>query len=176
MAEYNLTREFRPLTKTEELALRGCPRSIAKLAGEKWYTPKNPCRKAGHHTPRRTNDGYCVDCLNVRKEKFRNDPKNRTKIKTYQDAYNRENQLRLRTYNYGITPEIFEKMLHDQWGICKICKQPLKEGKFTHIDHCHYTGKIRGLLCILCNTGLGKFKDDVNLLKSAIAYLEESIV
>ena len=39
------------------------------------------------------------------------------------------------------------------------------------IDHCHKTGKVRGLLCKHCNHGLGKFKDDVNLLKIAIDYL-----
>lgn len=174
MAKYNLTTGPIPITRTEELALRGCTRSQARIAGEKWYMPLKPCKKAGHHTLRRTNDGCCVDCLNVRKEKFRNDPKNKSKIKTYQDSYNKEHQLRLRTANYGITPEIYKKLLHDQWGLCAICKDRLQEGQFTHIDHCHDTGKIRGLLCIKCNTALGKFKDDTKLLKAAIAYLERT--
>lgn len=40
-----------------------------------------------------------------------------------------------------------------------------------HLDHCHITGKIRGFLCSNCNTGLGLFKDNINLLESAIKYL-----
>lgn len=40
------------------------------------------------------------------------------------------------------------------------------------IDHCHKTGKVRGLLCKTCNTGIGHLKDDPNILRSAINYLE----
>jgi hypothetical protein len=68
-----------------------------------------------------------------------------------------------------------------QNGVCAICRKP---ETYTHhmtkkianmaVDHCHVTGKIRGLLCHKCNHGLGKFGDDVSLLRKALAYLESS--
>jgi hypothetical protein len=53
---------------------------------------------------------------------------------------------------------------------CDLC---LREDVTTVIDHNHVTGGVRGVLCTRCNTGLGKFLDGVDLLKKAIAYLED---
>ena len=74
---------------------------------------------------------------------------------------------------YGLTVDDYNKMYKEQNGKCAICKTDcLSErfGKFD-VDHDHETGKIRGLLCNKCNTGLGLFKDNVEHLKSAIEYL-----
>jgi len=76
---------------------------------------------------------------------------------------------------------VFEYLeLHKkQGGVCKICGRPEFatngcSGKVKNlaIDHCHKTNAIRGLLCSSCNRSLGLFQDDVNILKSAIKYLE----
>ena len=75
---------------------------------------------------------------------------------------------------YGLSVEDFEDMLEKQGNKCGICDQVLEGGRRTHIDHCHASGKIRKLLCPNCNTGIGKFKDDLGLLKKAIKYLEEN--
>ena len=82
-------------------------------------------------------------------------------------------------YRYGITRNDFKAMLVNQKGVCAICKQPETQidkrtgnVKQLAVDHCHKTGKVRGLLCVHCNHGLGKFKDNVDLLKTAIIYLE----
>lgn len=82
----------------------------------------------------------------------------------------------------GISPETYFLMHKSQNGLCAICKLPENrksrtKGKICRlaIDHCHITNKVRDLLCHDCNTGIGKFKDDINLLKKAIMYLEKHI-
>ena len=72
---------------------------------------------------------------------------------------------------YGLTPEDFEAMIQSQDG-CAICHDDLKIFMETHVDHCHDSGKVRGLLCGNCNRGLGQFKDDPTRLRAAAAYLE----
>lgn len=62
-------------------------------------------------------------------------------------------------------------MLHDQDNLCKCCGDELI---LPHVDHCHISGKVRGLLCNNCNTGLGLFRDDKNRLLLAITYLENN--
>lgn len=61
--------------------------------------------------------------------------------------------------------------LLNQSDNCPICNK--KFGK-KHIDHCHSTGKIRGVICPSCNTALGKFQDNIEILKKAIEYLDNS--
>ena len=76
---------------------------------------------------------------------------------------------------YGITPEQYDAMLPAQNNSCAICraKKPGGRTKMFFIDHCHTTGKVRGLLCMRCNTGLGLFLDNTKFLSSAISYLKE---
>jgi hypothetical protein len=81
--------------------------------------------------------------------------------KTYQRKYSIKKR-------YGLSLDDYEAMFEAQEGKCKICKT---ESLVLAIDHCHSTGKIRGLLCDRCNHGLGHFKDDINLLIKAIEYL-----
>lgn len=70
---------------------------------------------------------------------------------------------------YGITKEAFNEMLISQNRECAICKCNIDDS--SHIDHCHSSGNVRGLLCRSCNHGLGNFKDSVNNLSNAIKYL-----
>lgn len=65
-----------------------------------------------------------------------------------------------------------EKLQTEQNGLCAICNSTLTDGNPSHLDHCHDTGTIRGLLCRHCNWGLGDFKDNIEYLESAIAYLK----
>jgi hypothetical protein len=62
-------------------------------------------------------------------------------------------------------------MLELQQGKCAICEK--SSDKHLFVDHCHTTGKIRGLLCQHCNTLLGMAFDDTNILLSAVAYLNK---
>lgn len=74
-------------------------------------------------------------------------------------------------YFYGITPEQRAELFRKQAGRCVICNRPAWE-KDLDIDHDHKTGKVRGLLCRNCNTGLGMFGDNVEILQNAIEYIK----
>lgn len=74
---------------------------------------------------------------------------------------------------YGLSIAIHEKMIKSQNGNCEICKTKLFANKNTHVDHCHKTGSVRGILCQNCNTALGSFRDSIEILKSAQKYLQK---
>lgn len=74
---------------------------------------------------------------------------------------------------FGLTPEDYQEMLAQQNNVCAICGRR-DRNKSLAVDHNHTTGKVRGLLCGRCNTGLGQFQDDIRLLASAIVYLEDN--
>lgn len=69
---------------------------------------------------------------------------------------------------YSLTVKEFGLMLVQQHGLCAIC---LRAPKHWHIDHCHDTGKVRGLLCGPCNMALGLFQDNQVALRKALDYL-----
>jgi len=85
----------------------------------------------------------------------------------------------LRDYNlkrlYGITLEIFKKMLLIQENKCFVCKGNSRNrwGYGLAVDHCHKSGKVRKLLCDKCNKGLGQFNDNPELLRLAAKYIED---
>ena len=72
---------------------------------------------------------------------------------------------------YGIEPAEYLEMCNSQQGKCAICGNEPTTQRGLHLDHCHDTGQVRGLLCHGCNTGLGAFSDDPELLAKAITYL-----
>lgn len=87
-------------------------------------------------------------------------------------------QLLRRTY--GMTDQQFAELLAKQDGRCAICGRdkatnevlaPGRKPKSMSVDHCHATGKVRGLLCAACNRAIGLFKDDPTLCEAAAAYL-----
>ena len=82
--------------------------------------------------------------------------------------YREDNYHLVYANKFGTTEDTIRKVLDK--NICDICGTP-PSNKRHSIDHCHSTGVIRGLLCDACNTGLGKFKDNTNLLQKAIKYL-----
>lgn len=80
----------------------------------------------------------------------------------------RESRLKKK---YGITIDDYEAMLRKQNGCCAICER--KPGKRSlHVDHCHDTGRVRGLLCFRCNFGLSWFNEDQELLRKAARYVK----
>jgi hypothetical protein len=73
---------------------------------------------------------------------------------------------------YGMTLDQYESLLQRQGGKCEICKNAASTGKRLVVDHCHVTGRIRGLLCSRCNLAIGMFKDSIDALAAAIEYLK----
>lgn len=77
---------------------------------------------------------------------------------------------------YGMSPAEFQALLVSQDQRCAICgtTQPDGVGRIAqwNVDHCHDTGKVRGILCSQCNIGIGQLRDDPDLLRAAISYLE----
>lgn len=74
-------------------------------------------------------------------------------------------------HNYGITILEYEALVEDQQGLCVLCQEPMAS---PHVDHCHITGTVRGLLCKQCNTGLGHFRDNPEVLARAVTYLRRA--
>ncbi|RPF32182.1 recombination endonuclease VII [Streptomyces sp. TLI_185] len=69
---------------------------------------------------------------------------------------------------YGLTPAELDALIEEQRGICCICLAAPAE----HVDHCHKTGRVRGVLCFSCNAALGQFKDRPDAIRRAAAYVE----
>lgn len=85
--------------------------------------------------------------------------------------YHRDYQLKKR---YNIALKDYDKKLIEQNSCCAICKTPVsKLNGNLHVDHCHDTNKVRGLLCYTCNTGIGLFKDNLDYLRGALKYLKK---
>lgn len=80
-----------------------------------------------------------------------------------------------RKSKYGITQHAYDALRSAQGDRCAICRKDFHElPKAPAVDHCHNTGRVRGLLCSNCNTGLGLFKDNEEMLAKAVAYLRRS--
>jgi len=110
--------------------------------------PKNRNSRDGRHP-------YCKPCHNARGRESK------------QRLYGGSRHYHLKR-RYGIGADDFDRLVAEQGGVCAICGRPDPE----HVDHSHDTGAVRGILCFNCNGGLGQFRDAVDALRAAVAYLE----
>jgi hypothetical protein len=110
---------------------------------------------------------------NVRKWEVNNPVKVKQNNLKKNKSWYKNNQEKVKKYHlkrlYNITIEEWRILFESQSSCCAICKTT--EAKRWHTDHCHKTGKVRGILCHHCNLGLGHFKDNVDVIKSIISYL-----
>lgn len=109
--------------------------------------PRHRGNKSGRHT-------YCKPCHNSRTKLYK------------QKKHGGEKSYLLR-HRYGIGAEEVRRLLVAQNGVCAVCKA----AEPNHVDHSHHTRKVRGLLCLNCNQGIGRFEDDVPSLRRAVGYL-----
>ena len=113
-------------------------------------TDKNPDNR--HYT--------CKDCTKARLKQAQSQSPERVRERHLQRVY-------------GISTEEYNEMLVNQEGSCAICPTTEPGGKHNvfHVDHCHETGKVRGLLCKNCNIALGLVQDKPDVLGKMITYL-----
>jgi len=111
----------------------------------------------------------CKDC-------YREDMRKRHQLKMddksvlKRDNYRAKHRYTSLKVVYGISKEGYERMLLVQNGRCEICGDLMTK---PYVDHCHSTNKVRGLLCMKCNMGLGHFKDSTVTMNNAIKYIEK---
>jgi Recombination endonuclease VII len=106
---------------------------------------------------RNSSDGlhsYCKECNNARSRESR------------ERLHGGSRHYHLK-HRYGIGADEFDALVVQQGGVCAICGKEAPE----HVDHSHDTGEVRGVLCFNCNGGLGQFKDSIDSLVNAVAYL-----
>lgn len=101
-----------------------------------------------------------------------------SRCKVCQAQYYTDNKERFKPFvkdshlkrNYNLSLKEFDSILKTQNGGCNICG---REDRTLCVDHCHDTGKVRGILCRQCNTGIGQFNDDPVLIEKALEHLRK---
>lgn len=139
-------------------------RNMCKSCYDKWLKAVNPSYKKSQlsNTTKwaKANPEKMLAIQKRRQEKDKNDPASFFK--------KRNRSLKL---NYGITNNDYEKLLVNQNGGCALCFRKPKPGKHLHVDHCHKTKKVRGLLCHQCNWYMGTIDADHSILDRILNYL-----
>lgn len=144
------------------------------------------CAKCRKEPRASKNHAYCKKChADYNRTKRQNlSQEDRDAINEKARQRRLEDPLRFKGYTlkkYNITLDDYNNLLKQQGGGCAICGTVPSEDEWLAVDHdhgcCPETLKscgqcVRGLLCATCNNGIGRFKDDVTLLRSAISYLQ----
>jgi hypothetical protein len=118
----------------------------------------------------------CKECAAVKNKKYAAENKDVLKVKNKEWALN--NKLKIKNTKllkkFGITLEEKEKIFKNQNNSCAICLATENiRSRDWDVDHCHKTGRVRGILCSNCNRALGLFGDDVNVIANAASYLNK---
>lgn len=124
---------------------------------------------SNYHLDRRSGKprSYCKSCQNDFNREWRK--KNAEKVKEANRRYALTHKLKNK---YNLTEEEYDIALKESGGKCQICKQERK----LFIDHCHTTGRFRGLICSQCNSALGMMEDLPDRLQAAANYLQAHVV
>jgi len=115
---------------------------------------------------------YCKDCQRKR-GKATADKHGAAYRERNRDTYNIRKREQQRLKKYGVSQGQFDAMLVGQGGRCCICLGAFERPQSACVDHCHKTGKVRGLLCDLCNRAIGYLKDDATRAERLARYLQE---
>jgi len=166
-----------------------CPRCKLEMVIDSF--PRNRSKKSGYGC-------WCKKCENESSKKYQSENKekckeawaryrikHREKRLEYCREYRKNNPEKFKEYDkignqkkrqklYGISPEQFDTLLENQGDRCIVCSTNSPGKKGWCVDHCHETGRIRGILCGKCNMGIGLFDDSTEILKKVISYLESN--
>lgn len=122
----------------------------------------------------------CKACSGIRTTVWFSNTENKKTVRENQAIWRSKNKDRCENarlkYRFGITLDDYNQLLKLQGGKCAICGITSNKNKRNHkfhVDHCHTTEAVRGLLCNNCNVSLGGFRDDTVLLQAAIKYLTD---
>lgn len=130
-----------------------------------------------NHRMRLGLDSYCRPCAAAKSAAWRAAHPERTReLEQLRPKRTTEERWAVMLWvHYRMTPAEYWALHADQGGVCAICLEP-ERGKrgMLHVDHCHETGSVRGLLCQQCNLALGHFRDNPDLMTSAVHYLAQS--
>lgn len=123
------------------------------------------------YTHMSTGNTKSCGCLSRRKGENSPNFKHGLALKSHPE-YKRYQRECFDRHRYNLEPEHKQALLEKQKGCCAICgyKFGQKKGDIK-VDHCHTKGNVRGLLCDLCNRGIGMLREDANILTNAINYL-----
>ena len=142
-----------------------------------WGTARFKATTTCHPEAKHYARGLCKAC-------YRNLPDFKAKRRLYYESNTQQwkhhnervRRLRLReARRYGISGAAQELLLEKQGHVCAICQRPAGH-KRLGVDHDHETGRVRGMLCGLCNTALGSLRDDPELCERAARYLRDATV
>lgn len=137
--------------------------TVTEFTARPWFHGE-PCARCDS-TVRFVKRGYCVRC--TKQARKQNHKKNAGKGRPQWRSPLQQ--------SHGLNREKYAEIFHAQEGLCAICRKPesVKQQRLT-VDHCHETGKFRGLLCNRCNRGLGFLGDNEDSLSRALAYLRNN--
>ncbi len=131
---------------------------------------EKPCIQCGRLTSGRYSRRYCDDCLRERNRISGREAKRKDRARPGYKAKYREWFLR-KTYGIGMAE--LNEIIERQGSACAVCRAVFSGwSKKWHVDHCHETNRVRGVLCQLCNHLLGNAKDSTQILLSAVEYLK----
>ena len=129
---------------------------------------------------KKNHPGRCIECSKEANKRWYKANKARNKRRSYRWITKNADEVRNKRLQnkYGITLREYNRMLKRQKGVCALCGQPEKaktrDGKIKAlaVDHCHDTGKVRGLLCYKCNRSIGGIGDKLESAEKLVRYLE----
>lgn len=150
---------------------------VAKCHPDKKLFAKELCRSCYEKQLRHNNPAYAErqrnntrDWIEKNQEKYKQSQK---EWRAKQDPdYLRQYKRMKKLETYGLTPDDYDEMLRNQNGLCAICNKSATD-KALAVDHCHETGRVRGLLCFICNFGLTWFSENSEMLSRASDYVRK---